>query len=147
MGMTVETWSVLQLSRFIRDLQLLHILNTQTPTQLIKDIYYERVNACSYNFFIDYAYQGKIVDRLFFSAFYNIEQYQKLIDFRKTIRKPLAWKRILKLVKPSALTIHGPYLFKKYDKFYQAYKRVKAFYKAVLSYLRSKGITKGKHIE
>ena len=149
LGQTTETLSILQLARFIRDQQIIHLLNTQVPQQLFTDIWNERVNVYQYCFFIDRIdpKTDLIKSRDMYVAWYNERQTQILKDL-KDVRRPLFWERILTKVKPFAITRFDVlFPIRKYNEVWQVYRWIKGFYKKFYSLTRYLGISKGKHFE
>jgi len=146
-GLTAETQSLLQIARFSRDSQNIHILNTQVPQQLFADIWRERVNTYVYCFSVDVmdAKTRRIKTRYMYAAFYNMETSQILRE-DPIIRKPLFWRKILQRHPPDMIT-RFDVLFPEYTDFYLHYKSIKKFYKEYYSYLRFRGVVKGKHFE
>jgi len=146
-GQTSETQSLLQIARFVRSQQIIHILNTQVPQQLFADIWRERVNTYLYCFAVDVmsAKTQRIKSGHLYVAFYNMETSQ---DFREDplIRKPLFWRKILSRHPPDMIT-RFDVLFSYTTELYQTYKDVKNFYAKFYQYLRYKGVTKGKYFE
>jgi hypothetical protein len=141
LGQTLETNTTIQLTRFFRDSQIVHILNTQTPKQFFIDIWFERVGLYAFCFKMQRK-DGKGVNH--YAVFWNIEESQRIKDFvPSAMRNPLDWRAIMRCVTPTAIT-RLDFLFPEYTEFYKTYKEIKAFYKAFLSYCRMRGIVKGR---
>jgi len=146
-GQTSETQSLLQIARFVRSQQIIHIINTQVPQQLFADIWRERVNTYMYCFAVDVmsAKTQRIKNGHLYVAFYNMETSQDLRE-DPMIRKPLFWRKILSRHPPDMIT-RFDVLFPYTTDLYQTYKSVKNFYAKFYQYLRYKGVTKGKYFE
>lgn len=142
--LTKETLSILQLARFIRDQQIIHITNTQTPNQLYRDIWFERV--------VNYIYTFKIKKIL--SKDFSIYRMYACVylgtgDLKadmENIRNVSDWKYIITHYPPEMIT-RFDLLFDNFSKEYEEYKKLKSFYKQFYSYFRYKGIVKGEHFE
>ena len=147
LGQTAETMSLLQIARFARSQQVIHILNTQTPQQLFSDIWRERVNTYVYCFStkVVSSETGRIKSRWMYAAFYNEETSQWLRE-DKIIRKPLFWRKILDRHPPDLIT-RFDVLFPQYTQLYNQYKTIKKFYREFYQYLRFMGVVKGRHFE
>lgn len=148
-GMTSETKSILQLARFFRDQQIIHLLNTQTPPQLFRDIWMERIGPYVYCWGINVVGRddpNRIKTRWMYAGYYSIEKAMALRE-TKWVRKPLAWKKTITSIVPDYIT-RFDVLFPKYsDLYFNSYKIVKQFYKRFYAYLRFLGVTKGTHFE
>ncbi len=145
LGQTSETQSTLQLARFVRDQQIIHLLNTQVPQQLFTDIWNERVNVYQYCFFVDRVDGNIIVSRDLYVAWFDERETQNVKEL-KDVRRPLFWENLLSKSKPLALT-RFDVLFKPYEEIYLAYKIIKRFYKQFYALTRYFGISKGHHFE
>ena len=142
--LTKESLSVLQLARFIRDQQIIHILNTQSPTQLYRDIWYERVLEYIFTFKVKKVWDdGTITNRMYACYYSDPFELKSNPDY---IRNVSNWKRIIKHFPPDAIT-RFDFLFKDYYEEYQRYKKIKRFYKMLYSYFRYRGVVKAKDYE
>ena len=146
-GLTSETQSLLQIARFGRSQQVIHVLNTQVPQQLFADIWKERVNTYIYCFSIDVVHSEtqRLKTRHMYAAFYNMETSQ-ILRSDPIIRTPLFWKKILQRYPPDMITRFDTLFYTNSD-LYSSYKDIKKFYAQFYQYLRYKGITKGRHFE
>jgi len=142
--LTKESLSVLQLARFIRDQQIVHILNSQSPTQLYRDIWYERVLEYIFTFKVKKIWEdGSISYRMYACYYSDPFELKNNPDY---VRNVSNWKRIIKHFPPDAIT-RFDFLFKDYYEEYQRYKKIKQFYKMLYSYFRYKGVVKAKDYE
>lgn len=142
--LTKETAFLLELIRFIRDQQIIHILNTQTPTQLFSDVWLERIN----NYV--YAFREKIYHNNEFAGFiYYVCAWIDAKDIKNNIqlfRDVANWKEILKFAPPDFITITNN-IYNKYEIEYNLFKKVKQFYKRFLTFFRLKGYIKASEFE
>lgn len=142
--LTKETLSILQLARFIRDQQIIHILNTQSPNQLYRDIWFERVVNYIYTFKIKKIISENLsIYRMYGCVYLETGDLKADMD---NIRNVANWKYIITKYPPDMIT-RFDLLFKDFEKEYSEYKKLKNFYKQFYSYFRYKGIVKGEHFE
>lgn len=143
--LTKETLATIQLARFFRDQQIVHICNTQSPTQLYRDIWFERINNYIYCFAIKKIYEEGVVYRLYAAAYLDDNVGDLKADM-ENIRDVGNWKYILANYTPSMIT-RFDLLFEEFSEEYSTYKTLKKFYKQFYSLLKSKGIVKGDDYE
>lgn len=143
--LTKETLSILQLARFIRDQQIIHILNTQTPNQLYRDIWYERINNFIYCFKEKYfdENENKFNFNLYAATYLNSYIIKNNIDDWRNVSN---WRFLLSKYPPDVLTRIND-LFEKYSSIYNKYKQIKKFYKEFYSLFRFKEFVKGNEFE
>ena len=142
--LTKESLSVLQLARFIRDQQIVHILNTQSPTQLYRDIWYERVLEYIFTFKVKKIWNDGTVGYRMYACYYS-DPFE-IKSNPDVVRNVSNWKTIIKHFPPDAIT-RFDFLFKDYSEEYQKYKKIKRFYKMLYSYFRYRGVVKAKDYE
>lgn len=142
--LTKETLSILQLARFIRDQQIIHILNCQSPTQLYRDIWYERVFNYVYCFKVKKILnENESYYRMYAALWLDSVELKNNMD---VVRNVSGWKDLLINFPPDLIT-RIDFLFPEYEKEYNEYKRIKSFYKEFYSYFRFKGILKASDFE
>lgn len=144
--LTKETLTILQLARFVRDQQIIHITNTQTPTQLYRDIWYERIPFYIYCFKIKKIFNefnNVILYRLYACAYTDSADLKADMENIKNVSN---WKAIISNYPPDLVT-RFDLLFNKYSKEYTMYKNMKKFYKEFYSLFRAKGVIKGDDYE
>ena len=142
--LTKETLSVLQLARFVRDQQIIHLLNCQSPTQLYRDIWYERVLEYIFTFKIRKVFEdGSTIYRMYACYYSDPFEIKSNPDF---VRNVSNWKKIIKNFPPDAIT-RFDFLFPEYQEEYEKYKKIKLFYKMLYSYFRYKGVVNARIYE
>ena len=142
--LTKETLSVLQLARFIRDQQIVHILNAQSPTQLYRDIWYERCLEYIFTFKVKKILEnGSMIYRMYACYYSDPFEIKSNPDY---VRNVSNWKKIIKEFPPDAIT-RFDFLFDEYKEVYERYKKIKLFYKMLYSYFRYKGVVNAKEYE
>lgn len=142
--LTKETLSVIQLARFIRDQQIIHIINTQSPTQLYRDIWFERINNYIYTFKLKKLLpDGNITYRMYACVYLDSNDLKADMKY---VRNVADWKFILSNYPPDIIT-RFDLLFDKFTNIYNEYKNIKQFYKQFYSYLRGRGVVKGEDFD
>ena len=142
--LTKETLAILQLARFIRDQQIVHILNAQSPTQLYRDIWYERCLEYIFTFKVKKLLEdGNFIYRMYACYYSDPFEIKSNPDY---VRNVSNWKKILKYFPPDAIT-RFDVLFPNYTEIYERYKKIKLFYKMLYSYFRYKGVVNAKVFE
>jgi len=142
--LTKETLSVLQLARFVRDQQIVHLLNCQSPTQLYRDIWYERVLEYIFTFKVRKILEdGSTIYRMYACYYSDPFEIKSNPDF---VRNVSNWKKIIKNFPPDAIT-RFDFLFPEYQEEYEKYKKIKLFYKMLYSYFRYRGVVNARDYE
>lgn len=142
--LTKETAFLLELIRFIRDQQIIHILNTQTPTQLFSDVWLERINNYVYTFREKIYYNNEFLGFIYYVCSWI--DAKDIKDNVQLFRDVGNWREILKHAPPDFITITNS-IFHKYEIEYNIFKKVKSFYKRFLTYFRLKGYLKASDFE
>ena len=145
-GRTSGAMSTNQLARFNRDQQIIHLLNTQSPNQLWREIADSRVNVYIYTFGIPVMDEsGNLIERWKYAAFWNLDNSHILRLDKDIFNIPRFWDKIITKYPPDFITRFDP-LFPAHTDVWLEYRKLKVFFKKFYAFLNGMKITNDKHI-